>query len=212
MPSITPISDTARVSIAERLVPCLSFGLAALSAVAGGAMIYVFFEALRRAETVGRETVFAGFAKIQLVVGSILTAALLLGVVGIAVAVARMFAAKKKASPPGPVFIVLGLLGLIPSLLIAYALSIGSDVITKGVGAEGTSQTVTILVFAAVVLSVIAIAAFLAFSFVPFSSSLGRKYSPTIFLILIELATGCVAAMFFWAAVGSSSHTANPLW
>jgi hypothetical protein len=210
--SITPIAETARVSIAERLVPCLSFGLSAIAGIVGGIMIFMLFEELRKAETAGREAVFSGFARIQLVVGGILAAAVLLGVVGIAVAAIRMFAAKRKASPSGAVFIVVGLLGLIPNLLIVYALSIGSDVITKGTGAANISQTINILTFAAMGLGVVAILAFVAFSFVPFSSSMGRKYSPVIFLIFVEIATVCLAAWFFWMASVSISHTSGAIW
>src|SRR4051812_4665082 len=109
--SITPISETARVSIAERLVPCLSFGLSAIAGIVGGIMIFTFFEELRRAESAGFEAFFTGMARIQLVVGGVLTAAVLLGIAGIATAATRMFAARKKASPPGAVFIVVGALG-----------------------------------------------------------------------------------------------------
>lgn len=207
--SITPISETARVSIAERLVPSLSFGLAAIAGIVGGAMIFVFFEDLRKAETVGYEMFFTGFARIQLVVGGVLTGAVLLGIAGLAVATIRMFAAKKKASPPGAVFTVVGALGLIPALLLFYVMWISTDVAIKRTGITNIADTINILVFAAIGLGVVAILAFLVFSFVPFSSSMGRKYSPVIFLVLVEIATACLAALYFWMASASISHTSG---
>ena len=199
---MTP-DPNVRVSIAERLVPSLGFAVAALSGAVGGVLVFRFLSALRQAESAGHAGFFGGLSEIEVVVGVILVFAAVLVGLGVLVSVIRMFTANTTASPPGILFLVAGLLSLVPPFALYYCL----DVMKKSVtdpsvegGISSVSGTVTMLVYFAMVATALIAIVLLAFSFIPFSSRVGRKFSPVIGLIVMEVVIAVFIGVFFWAA------------
>jgi uncharacterized membrane protein len=202
------INVKARVSIVERLVPSLGFAVAAMSGALGGVMVLQFLNSLRNAAMAGRESFFMGTAKIEAVVGAVLAVAAVLGAIGILVAVIRLFTKNKKASPPGVLFLPLGLLALIPPFAIHYGLHLMEEIVgsqSPG-GISMVGETETLISYFSIVAPFAIILALLAFSFIPFTSRLGRKISPILFLIVVEIAVVALCAIFFWQASHSMSH------
>src|SRR5687768_12289630 len=110
---MTP-DPNARVSIAERLVPSIGFAVAALSGAVGGVMVFRFLSALRQAESAGYAGFFGGLSEIEIVVGVVLVLAAVLVAFGVLGSVIRMFTTNTTASPPGILFLVAGMLSLVP--------------------------------------------------------------------------------------------------
>ncbi|HLA95608.1 MAG TPA: hypothetical protein VK612_07800 [Pyrinomonadaceae bacterium] len=196
-----PVKLKARVSILERLIPAISFGIAAISGIVGALLIRRMFAEFRVNENVGLSTVYIETAKIEAVVGAVLAVALFFGFVGVIVSAARMFTTNKKASPPGLLVPVAGFFGLLPPALVAagmwiiiYALN---NPETGNLGEKGAM--VGSLMLGAVGAGIVAILILLVFAFVPFNARTGRKYSPIIFLLVVEGGILVLAGLFFWA-------------
>lgn len=192
------IPEKARVSMLERFVPSISLGLAALSGSAGSAMWLWTVSRFRAEQNVGLAAFYAAMTQVKLAAIIFLVAAAILGSAGIVVSAVRMFTSNRKSSPPGTLFAVLGFLSLISPLLFGIALWLIFDSVEPGNGGiaawTGTVQVFSIAAFVASGLSILAL---LVFSFVPFSAKLGRKFSPLIFLIIVELAIVVTAVDFF---------------
>jgi len=202
------ITNKARVSIAERLLPSLSYAVVAMSGALGGVMILQFLNSLRNAEMAGRESFFTGTAKIEAAVGIVLAVATAIGAIGIIVSVVRMFTRNKKASPPGVLFLPLGLLALIPPFAIHFGLHLMEGVVasqTPG-GISTVGETEGLISYFSIAAPIAIILALLAFSFIPFTSRLGRKYTPVIFLVIVEILVVTLCAIFFWQASQAMSH------
>ena len=114
------ITNKTRVSIAERLVPALSYAVAAASGAIGAVMILQLLNSMRSPEMAGAASFFMATARLEAVVGTVLLVAATIGGIGILVAVIRLFTTNTKASPPGVLFLLLGLLALIPPFVVHY--------------------------------------------------------------------------------------------
>ncbi|HEX6124181.1 MAG TPA: hypothetical protein VFZ23_02295 [Pyrinomonadaceae bacterium] len=201
-------SVTSRVSILERLIPSVAFAVAALSGAIGGVLILYFLETLRQAETAGRVAFFLGTAKIEGAMGAMMAIAAVIGGIGVIVALVRMFTENRKASPPGVLFVV-GVLALLPPFAIHYVLRRmeGAVDMPEAGGISGIAETVYAGTYFAIGAPVVLIIVLLAISFVPFSSRLGRKISPTVVLIIIEVFIVALTMIFFWQAIHSLEQT-----
>src|SRR4030095_17175165 len=113
---------SVRVSIRERLVPSFAFGVAALSGAVGAFMLIRFLTSLKQAEVAGYYVFFDGVSKIELVVGGVLVFAAVLCAVGILVSIIRLFTTNTTASPPGLLFLMTGLLSLVPPFALDYVM------------------------------------------------------------------------------------------
>ncbi len=201
------MTNRARVSIAERLVPALSYAVAAVSGAFGALLTMQFLDALRNAETAGMIAFFRGTSEIELAMGIMLGISAALGACGILVSVIRMFTTNTTASPPGVMYLVVGLLSLVPPFAVHYALHTMEHAVMTGVegGISSVGATVTALSYFAPVAAFVMIIVLLAFSFVPFTSRAGRKFSSLIFLIVVEIAILGLAAVSFWQAAQATS-------
>src|SRR3954471_19120178 len=95
------ITNKARVSIVERLIPSLSYALVAVSGVIGGVMVLQLLESLRSPEMAGVALFFIATARLEVIMGTVLLVAAAIGGVAILIAVVRLFTANTTASPPG---------------------------------------------------------------------------------------------------------------
>ena len=202
----TNITGPIRVSIAERLVPSLGFAVAALSSVVGAVMVFRFLSALRQAENAGYAAFFGGLSEIEVAVGVVLVFAFVLVAIGILVTVVRMFTKNTTASPPGILFLIAGGLSLVPPLTLHYCLNLMKKVVTdpsvEG-GISSIADTVTMLLYFAIGATAVIAIVLLAFSFIPFTSRGGRKFSPLICLLLMEILIAVLVGIFLWEATKS---------
>ena len=188
-----------RVSILERIVPSLAFIVAAVSGAVGGAMLIRFFSLLSQAELAGYAAFFGGVAEIELAVGGVLILAVALCAIGIVVSIIRLFTTNKTASPPGLLFLMLGLLSLVPPFAIHYVLHTMKEVVTSPDPAAGFG-TLTTAAYFAIGGPVVITLVLLAFAFVPFTSRAGRKSSPIVCLMFVAIVTATLAGIYFWEA------------
>lgn len=192
--------DRTRVSILERLIPSLSLAMVALSGSVGAAMWLRTVQILRATENAGIDAVSGALWEAKMIVIVFLAVAAILGLAGIIASAARLFTSNQKASPPGILFPVVGLISIVsPVLFIAILWLVFDSMEPTASGVASVERTTQILSFSAFAASAFAIVALLIFSFVPFSSKLGRKYLPLIFLVITELVTIVLAVdlLFF---------------
>ena len=193
-----------RVSILERIVPAVAFTVAAISGAVGALMIFRFFSTLRHAENAGREAFLGAMSEIELVVAGVLVFAALLCGLGIVVSIIRLFTTNTTASPPGFLFLMLGLISLLPPFGIHYVLHMMKAVAIAEVMPEGgisaVAGTVNTVSYLAIGAAVGIALLMIVFAFVPFSSRPGRKSSPLICLILAEIFIAILIGVYFWEA------------
>ena len=77
--------DKARVSIVERVVPAIAFGLVSLSGIIAALMTTKMFTTLRDQENAGTDSIIAAFDKLEGVVLPVLGLSIAVGVAAIIV-------------------------------------------------------------------------------------------------------------------------------
>ena len=197
-----------RVSILERLAPSIAFAVAAISGAVGSLMLYRFLSSLREAAVAGYFAFFTGISQIELVVGGVLLFAATLGAIGILVSIIRLFTTNQTSSPPGFLFLIIGLLSIVPPFAIHYLLHEMKEVVlspdaaaTGGIGAiAGMIMSLTYFTIGSAFVMLLVL---IAFTFIPFSSRPGRKASPLICLMIVEVLIAALAGIYFWEARGS---------
>ena len=207
------ITNKARVSIVERLVPSISYAATAVSGAFGSLLIFQLSDQLRKAETAGITSFLRGTSEIELAVGIMLLISAGFGGCAILVSVVRLFTTNTKASPPGALFLFVGLLSLVPAFVVHYALHMLEHAALSRVegGISSVEGTVKALSYFAPAAALVVIVILIAFSFIPFSSRIGRKYSPVVFLIIVEIAVIGLAGIFFWQAIQAREYMSGPL-
>ena len=194
-----------RVSILERIVPSIAFTVAAISGAVGGLMIFRLFSTLRQAESAGREAFLGAMSEIEFVVAGILVFSAVLGALGIVVSIVRLFTTNATASPPGFLFLMLGLLSLLPPFGIHYVLHmmkavvIGVASVPEG-GISAVGDTIDTVSYLAIGAAVGIALLMIVFTFIPFSSRAGRKSSTLICLVIVEIFIAILIGVYFWEA------------
>ncbi len=186
-----------RISILERLAPSLSFALAALSGAVGAIYMQRFFRTLSAAENAGYVAYYMGMAEVDLLIGVVLGLSVVVGIAGIIVAAIRVFTANRTASPPGVLFLVPAGISLISPLMTGYAGAVANLAMGSASGIANAGDKIAVLNWAAIGVTAIALVVLAIFTFVPFRSKNGRKFSPVLFLIIIEGAVVAAAVAFF---------------
>ena len=197
-----PLSGRTRVSILERLVPAFAFVIAAISGAIGALMIFRFLSSMKRAETAGYAAFFGGVVEIELVVGGILIFAAVLCAIGILVSIIRLFTANTTSSPPGVLFLLAGFLSLVPPFAVHYVLHLMKGAVASP-GSGGVSMiagTVTAVSYFAIGSAAVIALVALALASIPFSSRAGRKASPLVCLMLVEILIVVLMGVYFWEA------------
>jgi TonB family protein len=203
--SLTPVSQ--RVSILERIIPSLGLIIAALSGAVGALLLFRFLAAMKQAETAGYAAFYGGMAEVELVVGMVLAlAAFVLGV-GVVVSVVRLFTTNTTSSPPGIMFLVLGLLSLVPPFALHYLMHAMKEIVSHpepgSGGISSIAGKIDFVSYFAIGSGLLLVLVFLAFSFIPFSSRAGRKVSPLVCLIIAGALIVAMAGIYFWQGRGS---------
>jgi len=152
-------------------------------------MFIRFFSLLQQSQIAGYASFFGGMAEVELVVGVVLVFAAVLGAIGILVSIIRLFTTNTTASPPGLLFLMMGLLSVVAPFAVHYVLHRMKEVVrTPGLVEGGASAVagpfMTAAPFVIGAACVVALGV-IAFSFIPFSSRAGRKASPLVCLMLV---------------------------
>jgi len=200
--TVTVETERVRVSVTERLAAAMSLALASLSGGVGALAIVLLFRAMRDDELFGTRQALAGFVRIELIVGGLLAAAVVLGLVAVGVSSVRMFAAKKTASPPGVRLFAGGILSLISPSLVWYALNMATDALLRPdeLNISNTANAVNLLTYGSFIATGVSLLLLMIYAFIPMRSTPGRKYTPTAAAVLLTIAIITLAAMFFWLA------------
>ncbi|PYT01650.1 MAG: hypothetical protein DMF63_02040 [Acidobacteria bacterium] len=210
---MTP-NTPVRVSILERLVPSIAFIIAAMSGAVGGGMLIRFFNLLRESENAGYAAFFGGIVQVEYVVIGVLVVAAVLCAIGILVSIIRLFTTNTKASPPGLLFLMMGLLSIVPPFALHYVMHMMKGVLisphTPEGGISSVASTIMAVAYFAIGSAVVIALVLLAFSFIPFSSRPGRKSSPLVCLMLVEFVLAALIGIYFWEARTSVTERDKP--
>lgn len=189
-----------RVSILARVAPALSYALPALGAAISALMLINVFQAMRNAEAAGIGAVSAGIREANLPIVVTLYLGVVLGFAGIVVGLVRMFTTTTTSTPSAWYFLITGIVGLVPILLLWEAQSLLLGVIfgrSPG-GVVEVARQVSLLAMMTMLLGVVSILILLVSAFVPLPRILHakRKWAPVVMLLLMETAVIAMTALF----------------
>ena len=188
-----------RVSVLGRLVPAFSYAVTSPACIISAVLLFGVMRAMRMAETAGISAVAGGMAEANLPISITLYFATAVGMIGIIVAVIRLFTTNMTASPSAWFFLIAGCIGLAPLLLLwqsetvfIQAISPGSGGVVRAAASIQLWLTLTI-VFALIADSILLIA-----SLVPLPAVMRtrRAYAPLLVLVLMELGLIAMAVAF----------------
>lgn len=200
MKNTATTSEPVPVSILERLAPSVAFAIQVIAGAVGAMMMQQFFSALRSNESAGLQFFYSGAARIVVVVGTILIVSVFPGAIALLISLIRMFTSNTKASPPGLLLLVIGGASLVPAFLtgLSVYLAMASVVGPQMPGVSSVATPINVLTIASIIIACLMILVLGAFSFISFSSRAGRKYSPFLLLLVLEIGAICAAISYFW--------------
>ena len=198
---MTPVSERpARVSILTRIVPVLSYALPALGAAVSALFLINVFRAMRNAETAGVAAVAAGIREANFPILVTLYLGVVLGFAGIAIGLVRMFTTTTTATPSSWFFLITGIIGLLPVLLLWQAQSLLLGVIFghETGGVVEVARQVSLLSMLTICLGAVSALILLVSGFVPLPQILRaqRKWAPVVMLLVIETAVIAMTALY----------------
>lgn len=189
-----------RVSILARVAPALSYALPALGAAISALMLINVFRAMRNAEAAGLGAVSAAISEANLAVVVTLYLGVILGFAGVVIGLVRMFTTVNTATPSAWFFLMTGIVGLLPILLLWEAQSLLLGVIfgrSPG-GVVEVARQVTLLSMMTMLLGAVGILILLVSAFVPLPRILyaKRKWAPVVILLLMETAVIAMTVLY----------------
>lgn len=183
----------SRVSVLARLVPAMSYALLALGSALSALLFINVIQAMRNAESAGIAAVAGGMSEANVAIIVSLYLSLIVGLAGIIIGIVRWVSVTKTASPSGWLFLVMGLNGFVPMLTLWQAQSLLISVLVglETGGISDVASTITILLMLTLGLAGVACLILLVGSVVPLPALFRakRKWSPVVFLVIIELLT-----------------------
>jgi hypothetical protein len=189
-----------RVSILARIAPALSYALPALGAAISALMLINVFQAMRNAEAAGVGAVSAAIREANLPIVITLYLGVILGFVGVVIALVRMFTTVTTATPSAWYFFIIGIIGLVPVLLLWEAQSLLLGVIFSHAsgGVVEVARQVTLLAIMTMLFGALSILLLLVSAFVPLPRILRakRKWAPVVMLLVIETAVIAMTVLF----------------
>jgi hypothetical protein len=186
LPSATP----SRVSILARIIPALSYALPALGAAGSAYLFITVMRAMRYAEAAGIGAVSAGISEANLVIVVTLYLAIVIGFIGIAVGVARIFMTTTTATPSGWFYFIAGIVGFLPMMALWQAQSLLLEVMfSRSAGIVTVASKITILLLLALSVGLVSLVILLVISVIPLPRILRakRKWTPAVMLLLMEI-------------------------
>jgi hypothetical protein len=188
----------SRVSILLRLVPSFSYAIPMLGAALSALFLLGVIRAMRYAEAAGIAAVAGGMAEANLAVVVALYLAIFVGFIGIVVMVIRSFMSTTTASPAAWFFLITGIIGLFPLLLLWEAQSLLVAAISPGGGIVHFVSNIRLYLSLTLVASAVLVLILLIASLIPLPKVLRskRNWAPLIVLVLTELALIGMAVAF----------------
>jgi hypothetical protein len=189
----------ARASILARVAPVFSYGLPALGAAVSALMLINVFRAMRNAEAAGIGAVSGGIREANIPIVVTLYFGVALGFAGIAIGLIRMFTTTTTATPSSWFFLITGIIGLVPVLLLWEAQSLLLGVIFgRAAGVAEVARQVSLLSMLTMLLGALSILILLVTAFVPLPRILyaKRKWAPVVMLLLMETAVIAMTVLF----------------
>jgi hypothetical protein len=186
LPSATP----SRVSILARIIPALSYALPALGAAGSAYLFITVMRAMRYAEAAGIGAVSAGISEANLVIVVTLYLAIVIGFIGIAVGVARIFMTTTTATPSGWFYFIAGIVGFLPMMALWQAQSLLLEVMfSRSAGIVTVASKITILLLLALSVGLVSLVILLVISVIPLPRILRakRKWTPPVVLLVMEI-------------------------
>jgi hypothetical protein len=163
-------------------------------------MLISVFRAMRNAEAAGVGAVSAGIREANLPIVVTLYLGVLLGFAGIAIGLVRMFTTTTTGTPSAWYFLITGVLGLAPILLLWEAQSVLLAVIFghSTAGVAEVARQVAALSMMTMLLGAVSVLIILVSAFVPLPRILQakRKWAPVVMLLLMETAVIAMTALF----------------
>lgn len=200
MTAETEIPIAARVSILARVVPALSYALPALGAAISALILINVFRAMRNAEAAGVGAVSGGIREANLAIVVTLYLGAILGFVGVVVVLVRMFTTITTATPSAWYFLIIGIVGLVPIVLLWEAQSLLLGVIFNHAtgGVAEVARQVTLLSIITMLVGAVSVLILLASAFVPLPRIFRakRKWAPVVMLLLMETAVIAMTVLY----------------
>ena len=189
-----------RVSILARAAPVFSYALPALGAAVSAVMLINVFQAMRNAEAAGIGAVSGGIREANIPIVVTLYLGVILGFAGIAVGLVRILTTTMTATPSSWFFLITGIIGLVPVLLLWEAQSLLLGVIfgrSPG-GVVEVARQVSLLSMLTMLLGAVSILILLVSAFVPLPRILHakRKWAPLVMLLLMETAVIALTVLY----------------
>src|SRR5262249_47344671 len=160
-----------------RVAPAFSYALPAIGAAISALMLINVLRAMRTAEAAGIGAVSAGIREANLPIVIALYLGVILGFAGVIVGLVRMFQTVTTGTPSAWYFLIIGVVGLLPLLLLWRAQSILLGVIfgrSPGGVAEVASQ-VSLLAIMTILFGALSVLILLVSAFVPLPRILQAK-------------------------------------
>jgi hypothetical protein len=190
-PQTQTSSEVARASILARIAPAISYALPALGAAISALLFINLFRAMRNAESAGIAAVSAGASEANIAILVTLYLAIVVGFIGIVVAVIRLFTSTNTASPSAWFYLITGVIGLAPTFALWQAQSVLLEVLFgRSEGVATVASQISMLLMLTLSMAVVSILTLLVTTFVPLPLVLRakRKWAPLLVLALMEIA------------------------
>jgi hypothetical protein len=184
------------VSVFARLVPALSFTLAAAGAAASSLYIRNVMWAMRDAGSAGISAVAGGIGEANLFVLVALYLAAVCGLAGVLVFVIRLLMVTKTVSPSSWFFFAGGALGLSPAVMLWVAETILIGALARRTNVVEVVSTINLLTSLSMIVAPISILLLLAGSVWPLSTQSKRRWAPLVAPVVVELLLIAIAVAF----------------
>ena len=183
-----------RVSVLGRLVPAFSYAVTAPACIVSALLLFGVMRAMRMAEMAGISAVAGGMAEANLPISITLYFATAVGMIGIIVAVIRLFTTNTTASPSAWFFLIAGCIGLAPLLLLWQGETVFIQAISPGsAGVARAAASIQLWLTLTIVFALIADSILLIGSLVPLPAVMRTRRAYAAFLILVLMEFDLIA-------------------
>lgn len=200
---------SARVSISQRLIPSVSFGLAAISGLLGSWWVLDLFKILKNDEKATIKGLMNSLGSIEQSVAMFLVLAAVIGLISVVVVFMR--SDDDEATMPGIAYFV-GLPSLISPALTSYMMFLMIDAFhtPAKINFEKLGADIAGYAILSIASAGFALLLLLVFALLPFKARIGKRISPAVVVGLITLCIVALVIVSFWL-VGYSQEPTPPL-
>jgi len=155
---------------------------------------------MRNAEAAGIGAVSAGIREADLPIVVALYVGVVFGFAGIVIGLVRMFTTTTTATPSAWYFLITGIAGLLPVLLLwkAQSLLLGAIFERSAGGVVDVAREVSFMAIVTMLVGAVSVLILLVSAFVPLPQILRakRKWAPLVMLLLVETAVIAMTVLY----------------